>query len=81
MHQIRTYPYHPETDGKVEHFNSTLKRLLRKHTQNTNIEGDKCLPFVLWAYHVMMHATTDFSPYQLLLGREMMMPLDELVRF
>ena len=28
-----------------------------------------------------MHATTGFYPYQLLFGREMRMPLDELVRF
>ena len=81
VHQIRTYPYHPEMDGMVERFNSTLKRLLRKLTQNTKVEWDKCLPFVLWAYRGTMHATTGFSPYQLLFGREMRMPLDELVRF
>ena len=28
--QIRTSPCHPQTDGMVEHFNATLKRLLRK---------------------------------------------------
>ena len=26
--QIRTSPYHPQTDGMVEHFNATLIRLL-----------------------------------------------------
>ena len=81
VHQIRTSPYHPETDGMVERFNSTLKILLRKLTQNTKVEWDKCLPFVLLAYRGMMHATTGFYPYQLLFGREMRMPLDELVRF
>ena len=81
VHQIRTSPYHPETDGMVERFNSTLKRLLRKLTQNDKVEWDKCLPFVLWAYHGTVHATTGFSPYKLLFGREMRMPLDELVRF
>ena len=45
VHQIRTSPYHPETDGMVECFNSTLKRLLRKLTQNDKVEWDKCLPF------------------------------------
>ena len=45
--QIRTSPYHPQTDGMVERFNSTLKRLLRKLVQNTKVEWDQCLPYVL----------------------------------
>ena len=81
VHQIRTSPYHPVTDGMVERFNSTLIRLLRKLTQNDKVEWDKCLPFVLWAYHGTVHATTGFSPNKLLFGREMRMALDELVRF
>ena len=81
VHQIRTSPYHSQTDGMVERFNSTLKWLLRKLTQNSTVEWDKCLPFVLWAYRGTIHSTTGFSPYQLLFGREMRMPLDELVRY
>ena len=41
VHQIRTSPYHPQMDGMVGTFNSTLKRLLRKLTQNST---------VLWTY-------------------------------
>ena len=63
VHQIRTSPYHPETDGMVERFN-TLKRLLRKFTQNDKVKWDKCLPFVLWVYRGTVHATTGFSPLQ-----------------
>ena len=68
IHQIKTSPYHPQTDGMVERFNSTLKRLLRKLTQNSTVEWDKCLPFVLWAYRGTTYSTTGFSPYQLLFG-------------
>ena len=34
IEQINTSPYHPQTDGMVERFNATLKRLLRKLTHN-----------------------------------------------
>ena len=81
IHQIKTSPYHPQTDGMVERFNSTLKRLLRKLTQTHNTEWDECLPFVLWAYRGTIHSTTGFSPYHLLFGREMRLPLDELTRY
>ena len=47
VHQITTSPHHPEMDGMVECFNSILKKLLRKLTQNTKVEWDKCLPFML----------------------------------
>ena len=46
--QIRTSPYHPQTDDMVEHFNATLKRLLRKFT-NSEVEWALCLPYVLWS--------------------------------
>ena len=79
--QIRTSPYHPQTYGMVERFNATLKRLLRKLTQNSGVEWDLCLPYVLWFYRGTTHKTTGFSLYQLLFGKQMRMPLDQMVRY
>ena len=79
--QLRISPYHPQTDGMVEQFNSTLKRLLRKLTQDPKAEWDKCLPYIIWAYHGTIHKTTGFSPYKLLFGREMKIPLDQMVHY
>ena len=68
--QIRTSPYHPQTDGMVESFNSTLKRLLRKLTQNLKVEWDRCLPYVVWAYRGTVHKTTGFSHTTFCLARK-----------
>ena len=47
--QIRTFPYHPQTDGLVERFNGTLKAMLKKLTsKNQKIWDD--LPYLLFAY-------------------------------
>ena len=81
IEQIKTSPYHPQTDGMVERFNATLKRLLRKITQNPKVEWDECLPYVLWAYRGTVHKTTGFSPYQMSYGRPMRMPPDQMVRY
>ena len=81
IEQIKTSPYHPQTNGMVERFNATLKRLLLKLTQNPKVEGDECLPYVLCAYRGTVHKTTGFSPYQMSYGRPMRMPLDQMVRY
>ena len=80
IHQIKPSPYHPQTDGMVERFNSTLKCLLRTPTQKGTMEWDKCLPFILWAYRGSIHKSTDNSPYELMFGQTMRTPLDELVK-
>ena len=81
IEQIKTSPYHPQTDGMVKRFNATLKRLLHKLTQNPKVEWGECLPYVLWVYMGIVHKTTGFSPYQMLYGRPMRMPPDQMVRY
>ena len=81
MKQIKTSPYHSQTNGMVERFNATLKRLSRKIVANPRSEWDDSLTYVLWAYRGTTHKTTGFYPYQLLFGKEMKMPLDQLIRY
>ena len=75
---IRTTPYHPQTDGLVERFNSTLKSMLRKFVDDTGRDWDKWLPFVLFAYREVPQASTGFSPFELLYGFPVQGPLDLL---
>lgn len=78
LSQIHTSPYHPQTDGMVERFNATIKRMLMKLQQKGELPWDECLPFVLWAYRGATHASTGYSPHELLFGRKMRTLLDEL---
>lgn len=66
---IRTTPYHPQTDGLVERFNGTLKAMLRKTTAEEGKDWDKLLPYLLFAYREVPQASTGFSPFELLYGR------------
>ena len=65
----------------VERFNGTTKHLLRKLVSNPDVEWDNCIPYVLWAYRGSIHKSTVYSPFKLLFGKAMRMPLDQLVRF
>lgn len=75
---IRTTPYHPQTDGLVERFNQTLKKMLRKFTSQTGADWDQWLPYLLFAYREVPQASTGFAPFELLYGRQVRGPLDLL---
>ena len=75
---IRTSPYHPQTDGLVERFNQTLKQMLRKAATEEGKDWDKLLPYLLFAYREVPQASTGFSPFELLYGRQVRGPLDVL---
>ena len=75
---IRTSPYHPQTDGLVERFNGTLKAMLRKVATAEGQDWDKWLPYVLFAYREVPQASTGFSPFELVYGRQVRGPLDIL---
>ena len=57
--KIKTSVYHPEANGLVERFNGTLKAMLRKLSDAEKIPS----------------ASTGFSPFELLYGREIRGPL------
>ena len=71
---IKTSPYHSQTDGMVERFNGTLKYMLRK-CYTDKWEWDDVLPYLLFAYREAPHASTGFSPFELLHGQHMRGPL------
>lgn len=75
---IKTTPYHPQTDGLVERYNQTLKNMLRKFVSHTGADWDQWLPYLLFAYREVPQASTGFSPFELLYGRQVRGPLDLL---
>ena len=56
--KLNTMAYHPQCNGAVEHFNRTLKSVLRKHAARFGSQWDQCLPGILWAYRNTPHSST-----------------------
>ncbi|KAL0184751.1 hypothetical protein M9458_020447, partial [Cirrhinus mrigala] len=68
--QLRTSVYHPQTDGLVERFNQTLKRMLRRVVAEDHKNWDLMLPYVLFGVREVPQASTGFTPFELLFGRQ-----------
>ncbi|GFO13362.1 gypsy retrotransposon integrase-like protein 1 [Plakobranchus ocellatus] len=62
-------PYHPQTNGIVERFHSTLKSIIRKLSHESPSEWSRFVPAALFAYRGQVHSSTGFSPFYLLFGR------------
>ena len=54
IHQLKTSPYHPQTDGMLERFHGTLKGMMRK-TCRERKEWDEYLPYVCFAFRDSIH--------------------------
>ena len=75
VHHIILSAYHPQTNGLDERFNQTLQRALLKMIDENQSDWDKYLDSVLFAYCTSKQASTKFSPFFLLYGREPVLPV------
>ena len=77
IHKTRTTPYHPQSDGLVERFNRTLKTLLRIQMKQVPEDmWDEELPLLMLAYRSSVQESTRFTPYRLMFGREVRLPVE-----
>ena len=74
--KTRTTPLHPEADGMVKRYNRTLKTQLSLFVAEHQKDWDKYVPLLLMAYRTATHASTNFTPARLLMGREIRTPID-----
>uniref|UniRef100_A0A8C2IIM4 ribonuclease H n=1 Tax=Cyprinus carpio TaxID=7962 RepID=A0A8C2IIM4_CYPCA len=70
VQQRRTTVYHPQTDGLIERFNQTLKQMLRRVAAEDKRDWDQMLPYVLFGIREIPQASTGFTPFELLFGRQ-----------
>ena len=74
--KTRTTPYHPQSDGLIERFNRTVLAMLSMFVNDNQATWDVLLPYVMLAYRSSVQATTGFTPYKVMFGQEVVLPID-----
>ena len=73
--KLRTSQDKPSTN-RVERFHKAMNAILAKTVSEGQRDYDDQFPFVLAAYRATMHNSTGFTPNRLVLGREVLAPID-----
>ena len=72
-----TSAYHPQTNAACERMNSTIGQALRVYVKDDQSDWPSMLPGIMMAYRMTpAMRSTEFSPYFLVFGREMLTPID-----
>ncbi|KAI5606934.1 hypothetical protein C0J50_7488 [Silurus asotus] len=67
--------HHPSSSGQVERTNRTVVSMLRKYVSANQKDWDMKLPLVLTAIRATPQESTGISPFELMTGRQMTLPL------
>ena len=76
IQKVNTSSYHPQTDGLVERFNSTLCQSLSMYVSKNQQDWDEFIPLVLFAHRTSVLDAIGDSPFYVLYGREPRLPID-----
>ena len=71
IQNLRTTPYHPETNELTERMNQTVLAMLRTLPEKYKTSWKDHVNKVVHAYNCTKHSSTGFSPYYLMFGRNL----------
>ena len=76
VRKTRTTSFHPSGNGFIERCNRTLQNSLKLYTHQNQRDWDLHIPYMNMAYRSSVHSSTGYTPNEVLLGRNITLPVD-----
>ncbi|XP_076032451.1 uncharacterized protein LOC143020172 [Oratosquilla oratoria] len=76
--KVTSSAYHPQSQGALERYHQTLKKMLRKWCLENDTGWDQALPYLLFAVREVPNESLGLSPFALVFGHEVRGPLKVL---
>ena len=74
IHHLTTSGYRPQTNGSLERSHAPLMDFIRAYSEKFD-DWDSLAPFATFTYNTSVHASTNFTPFELVYGRVARFPM------
>jgi len=75
--KLQTSSYNPQANGICERTHKLLIDMISHYVRKDAKNWDEYVPYAVMAYRAMLHCATTYSPYYLVFGREMRLPVED----
>jgi hypothetical protein len=76
FHHENSSPYYPKVNGQVEAINKVLKTMIECMVGENKTSWHLQLFSTFWAYNTTVKTTTGFTPFKLVYGIEVVLPIE-----
>jgi hypothetical protein len=73
---LNSSPYYAQANGQAESSNKNLIKLIKKKIEENPRMWHKVLSEALWAYRISRHGATKVTPFELVHGQEVVLPVE-----
>lgn len=74
INKLNSTAYHHQSIGALENSHKSLGNFLRIYSENKLFEWSSWIPYFQFAYNTTCHTETDKSPYELVFGKQCILP-------